>query len=700
MPLDDAETELLKKWIIKKLESISDADSDVLADYVLALAKTDDPESLAKTNCVENLRDFLTDSTESFVNELFNAITTKSFDPSRPAPKPTAPVYQPPKRSSLEQSLQNQSRKRSYHDWDRDDGASWNGHTPSYQSGDRPVKQARRGGRGGRHAQTPTQANEFQPFAPPSHHRPLSQMPMLPPGMPQIDPNDPMAAMLAMQQAFVSAMQNGGSPPNINAFAPPRMAQRCRDYDTKGFCSQGASCPYEHGNDHFVTPGAGQEYDPNNAALFNITPSKTGQFNTSANERGRGGGRGRARGNNWRGGGKRAEFSKVGPNRDKSVTSIVIEQIPEDKCDEQPIREFFSDFGEIQEIDLQPEKKLAVVKFDSNEAARAAYESPKVVFDNRFVKIYWYRPDKIAGSTQDNAKPVNGHHESGDVDMNEEDKIDPVEFAKKQEEAQRKHEEAKKQREDAVKQREDLDAKLRQMDAERKKMNDLLAKKANKAQSPVAESPSTNGAGDSDQTKALKAQLAKLEAEAKSLGIDTESPTNDYGTSPSYRGRGGYRGRGRGRGFQPGFRGGWHGSAARGGAVMRLDNRSKTVAVTFADGSFDKHDEALRQYLLFNGLDSACITRHPDRSDTALVHFGQRFEGDNFMAAANKSELLHIGRVEMSWYKPTQDKVIISSGSDDSKMDTAEATDQQSSGVRGVTNDETANDEEDLDRWA
>ena len=42
MHLDDSEAELLKKWIIKKLEDISDADSDVLADYVLALVKTDD----------------------------------------------------------------------------------------------------------------------------------------------------------------------------------------------------------------------------------------------------------------------------------------------------------------------------------------------------------------------------------------------------------------------------------------------------------------------------------------------------------------------------------------------------------------------------------------------------------------------------------------------------------------------------------
>ena len=41
MLLDDRETELLKTWLIKKLESVADADSDVLADYVLALLRHD-----------------------------------------------------------------------------------------------------------------------------------------------------------------------------------------------------------------------------------------------------------------------------------------------------------------------------------------------------------------------------------------------------------------------------------------------------------------------------------------------------------------------------------------------------------------------------------------------------------------------------------------------------------------------------------
>ncbi|KAK3703888.1 hypothetical protein LTR37_014211 [Vermiconidia calcicola] len=703
MHLNEADSELLKKWIIKKLEDISDADSDVLADYVLALAKTDDPESVAKTNCIENLRDFLLDNAEPFVNELFQAIATKSFDPSRPPLKPAAPVYQPPKRASAElPRLPNESRKRSYHDWDREDGSNTNGRIQSFQGNDRPVKQLKRGGRGydqrgGWQSQRPMQQHSLS-----SQHMP--QLPSPPPGMPPIDPNNPMAAFLAMQQAmgFFPGMANGGSPQNGSAFAPPITGQRCRDYDTKGFCAAGASCPYEHGNDPFVIPG--QEYDPTNAGLFNITPSRVGQVDVSQGERGRGRGRARGRGGGtFRGGGKRSDFSHIGPNRDSSVTSIVVEQIPEDKCNEQAVRDFFAEFGEIEEVTLQQDRRLAIVKYDSHGAARAAYESPKVVFDNRFVKVYWYKPEKHADLSDGTTQFVATGTKPQDVEMgdDDDDQLDLAEATKRQEEAQRKHDESKKQREEAAKQKRDVEAKLKEMEAERKKMAELLAKKTGKAASPTIKVESESGTEENEQTKALKAHLAQLEAEAKSMGLDPDDgTTNGFNGYSAYRGRGGYRGRarGRGRGHFPGYRGGWAGAGSKGGAVMRLDNRLKTVAVTFLEGSFNTHDEALRQFLLFNSLDSAKITKHSERDDTALISFSQRFEGENFMAAARNSELLHIGKVELSWYKP-DDNAHTTNGHVDpeTKVVIAETSDQPSSDVREAE-DENVEDE-DLDRW-
>ena len=91
---------------------------------------------------------------------------------------------------------------------------------------------------------------------------------------------------------------------------------------------------------------------------------------------------------------------------------------------------------------------------------------------------------------------------------------------------------------------------------------------------------------------------------------------------------------------------------------MSLDNRPKTVVVTFADGHYQQHEEALRQYLMFNGMEAAILRKHPDREDTALIAFEQRYEGENFMAAAVYEGPLvasnlpsQLGKVELAWYK-------------------------------------------------
>lgn len=44
----------------------SDADSDVLADYVLALIRADTPEPELRLNAIENLEDFLKESALRF----------------------------------------------------------------------------------------------------------------------------------------------------------------------------------------------------------------------------------------------------------------------------------------------------------------------------------------------------------------------------------------------------------------------------------------------------------------------------------------------------------------------------------------------------------------------------------------------------------------------------------------------------------
>lgn len=420
-------------------------------------------------------------------------------------------------------------------------------------------------------------------------------------GFPPFDPNDPMAAAMMMQgmqgMGFpqMPGMPMPGMPGMPSAPGQPgagKTNQRCPFYDTQGICYLGATCPYQHGE-----AGSQNEYDPKAVSAG----AQRGDGGPSRGDRGRGRGRG---GPSARGRGGRSDFSSAGPNEDQSITTIVVEQIPEDKLSEEAVREFFSQFGNIVEVTLQSYRKLALVKFETFAEAKQAWSSPKVIFDNRFVKVYWHKPKR---------DEKNGESQHEPPAFNQE------EFEKQQAEAQKAHEERTRKRREAEEAKQALE---RQRDELLKKHQEEKARLLQRIgggsssehnlitgddhdMSGEAASAAASEENVSEETKKLRAQLAALEAEAKTLGID---PSNAGSARGSYRARGGYRGRGtyRGRGgYDPSFRGGYRGRGGfspRGrGGVLRLDNRPRRVAVSGIEIGSD-NDEALRQHLIVSSL--------------------------------------------------------------------------------------------------
>jgi RNA-binding protein 26 len=60
MPLfEEPDAPLLKTFIIKRLERSSEADPDVLSDYILALLRHNQPPSEVRTTCITQLADFM-----------------------------------------------------------------------------------------------------------------------------------------------------------------------------------------------------------------------------------------------------------------------------------------------------------------------------------------------------------------------------------------------------------------------------------------------------------------------------------------------------------------------------------------------------------------------------------------------------------------------------------------------------------------
>ncbi|KXX79786.1 RNA-binding protein 26 [Madurella mycetomatis] len=679
----------LKKWIVKRLENTSDADADVLADYVLALLRHDGDVKDVRKLCEEEIPDFLKEDSSVFVSDVFDAIAYRSYLPGAPPPPPKqAPLPDPAAAQPLgsfyddipmpqgpaypPQPFQNGSRKRGYNDWD--DPNTQNNRDAGF--GGRPYKQPRRG-RGGRQDDVGSvrgAAPSVPPF-PPAGPLP-GQGPPVPSTVGYFDPSRAMDAMFGMSLAtghpMPELLSQGGH--------LPKRRTKCRDWEKKGYCQRGSNCMFEHSNDPiYPLPGgpfggmqplpqtqAVEEYDPNNAlmpGLFSAPGPLQGQqpFLPEASQqqpRHKGG-----KHPNRQRRAERAPFSTDGPVFDRTKSTIVVENIPEENFNENQVKDFFSQFGTILEVSMQPYKRLAIVKFDSWAAANAAYQSPKVIFDNRFVKVFWYKDDGTSlpasgvSHGHNKAKSTNGSLAGADK-SGAQTEIDMDDFMKKQEERQKAFAEKTKRMEELQRQQQDLE----------KRQKELLAKRLEEKARLEAKLAERNGtksgeANEGDQkpskTEALRAQLAALEAEAREMGLDPDAvmeapaPWSTRGGSGYMRGRGGWRGSST-YGYNPrgsyGYRGGPRGRANvhAAYAAYSLDNRPKKVILTGVDFTVSEKDETLRQYLFGIGE----FTDIQSSSSSTEITFKDRKTAEKFFNSVllNNKEIPGIeGALELTW---------------------------------------------------
>jgi hypothetical protein len=405
----------------------------------------------------------------------------------------------------------------------------------------------------------------------------MGGLPPPPPGPFPFDVNNPMSffAMMAALGTNIPGMNPFSS---LNTFGSNATGQasktRCYDYHTNGFCALGALCPFEHGDTNNASNDV-PEYDPDQPLLgTQLTPAANKRYEA-----------GKVYNGSYKGGRPRAPFSLLGASHDRTNTTLVIEQIPEENLSEDDVRRFFSQFGTIARVQMQAHKRLAIVTFEDHAAADQAYNSPKAVFENRFVKVYWYRQNTGVGSGKRFAGDTDMADADGD-DGFEEEALDLEEIKRRQAEAQRAFEERRQKREEADAKAADIDQRLRETEAEMRKVKQQLMELTG---------------GDLSSLDGL--DLATLQAEAECLFEQNDA------TAPAGRGRG-YPSRGvfRGWGFAPSSsygrgppRGAYRGRnalpAGHRSSVRRLDNRPRRLAVAGIEKG-TKKDEALRQYLV------------------------------------------------------------------------------------------------------
>lgn len=75
----------------------------------------------------------------------------------------------------------------------------------------------------------------------------------------------------------------------------------------------------------------------------------------------------------------------------QSQDSLVVENVPVEALDNDVVRHFFSSFGPVSHVAVDPVARKALVSFTSSDHAKKALSCPNAIFGNRFVRIYRQR---------------------------------------------------------------------------------------------------------------------------------------------------------------------------------------------------------------------------------------------------------------------------------------------------------------------
>lgn len=546
------------------------------------------------------------------------AATKSLARPSRSALAPDAPIFVPRAQAIPNAPLSNDVSIPTGPRADRLTNKAQNG--PQGQSrkrklsvstpSERPQKQlahkggSRNGGSNGHRVDTMAATaaragglSNIMPFAPTSFA--TQTLPHMSSSSDVMNPFDFFAYLSAMMSMGFSGQGIGVQFPNLPQVKTAAARIKCADYETKGICHLGTLCPYDHG-EGVVVPAV-PEYDPNNASLGmppHLKGHRTGKGNNS-----------RTIGLQRPQRSSRASFSQFGPSH-SSEDTLVVEQIPEDDFNEQHVRDFFSQFGAIVDVQLRAYKRVAVVKFSDHDAAQRAYNSPRAIFDNRFVKVHWQKSgerqseydtnDITTGDPTQNDLPTIYNANSHMIDMEE--------FSKQQARIQKEFEERRKRLEEVTARTNMLDAQLK---AKEEELDELRTMLIEKARAKGLESIIMK-----DQTS--PGELAELQAEAAKLFANAGSRK-----SPDTPGGGLSSGR---KSSRQGVFGRHPNARAGRGGVLRLDNRPRSLAVAGVQAGSEK-EGALKRHLL-NVKGCTGVHPHAERPDSIVVGFEHRFQAE------------------------------------------------------------------------
>ncbi|CAO3611933.1 unnamed protein product [Cunninghamella echinulata] len=251
-------------------------------------------------------------------------------------------------------------------------------------------------------------------------------------------------------------------PSIIGRLGTRRPRNRCFDYDEKGYCMRGDFCPYEHGDNPIIM-------ESNADGNLAVQEHQKDTINHNTMQGHRGGGPMRTRGGGRGGMSSNRNHREQLPYTSRYTsysTKIVVENIPSEHCTIDAVTDYFGKFGKLTNLSVQPDHSRAFIQYTTHQEALAAYQSPAVIFNNRFVKVYWQKVDE----EEEKRDYLEQLRLAAQPDP-ELVKAKAAQLAKEKEEKQKKHQEHLKKILELQKQKQQL--MERQIDEQKKLMQKL-----------------------------------------------------------------------------------------------------------------------------------------------------------------------------------------------------------------------------------
>ncbi|KAJ1656437.1 hypothetical protein IWQ61_003994 [Dispira simplex] len=379
MQLHEPDLANLKAFLSEKLQSISDADPDVLSDYIVVLLEHSKPTPELKDNCKSQLDEFLTTNTSSFVDELFDYLERKEhlvISSTLPAESSKAQAYRATNSTHSERS-RHRSRSRSPARFNEEDGYHGRGSRDDRYD-DRRHHDRDMGIDMDTHPERP---HEYE-----SRN------------------NDPMDASNETGSFQMDNDQAIFDQPGFAATVE-KSHKPCFAFQRTGRCTRGDRCRYQHvrqppfqagpmGFPGAMGPGRpfpGGPFPGHSGGHFTPGPMMMHQGPPGEGIRPS---PGAGLGSPW---GRRPHSHRSDSGAPLSDTILIVNKVPMECMATGAIISFFSQFGQIKHVQLEPERYRAKVEFADPAAARAAFDSPMPIFGNRFVTVFW---KKLGGGAE------------------------------------------------------------------------------------------------------------------------------------------------------------------------------------------------------------------------------------------------------------------------------------------------------------